>query len=219
MRAIRRSVHPLLLEPTYWRQRLQALEMELAGPLITPRPDLSGNGRDVVEFRVRAHDGERLWGLLSRPEFTTGPLAATIRSVGPADPVAPSFAGSKPFGPGQDQPNRRRSEDPHLLADTNDADTDGPTASTDQDPTLTSTDEASETRPERSATPGQEVAEFIFQEPAGRRLEDRVLDVMRICKIACATSGVDELRVELSQDAGAPDEFLIVEHLKRGRLC
>ena len=30
-------------------------------------------------------------------------------------------------------------------------------------------------------------AEFVFQEPAGRRLEDRVLDVVRICQVAFKT--------------------------------
>ena len=45
---IRRSVHPLLLEPTYWRHRLQELENERPSLLVTPRPDLSGGGREVV---------------------------------------------------------------------------------------------------------------------------------------------------------------------------
>ena len=63
------------------------------------------------------------------------------------------------------------------------------------------------------------VAEFVFQEPAGRRLEDRVLDVVRICKVACATQGVDGEHVELAKDGEVPDEFLIVEHLKNSRLC
>jgi hypothetical protein len=212
MRTIRRSVHPLLLEPTYWRNRLRELDTELMRPLITPRPDLSGNGRDVVEFRVRAHDGERLWGLFSRPEFTTGPLAATIRSVGPADPVAPSHAGSKPFGP-SGSPGRRRSDAESLISGAlNAAPANGnwPTAHAEQAP---------KNQAGAPAIPPQEMAEFIFQEPAGRRLQDRVLDVMHIRRIACATAGVDELRVELSQDAGIPDEFLIIEHLKRGHLC
>ena len=159
---VRKSVHPLLLEPTYWRNRLEGMSLERASLMITPRPDLSGHGREVVEFRLRAHDGERLWGLFARPSWRSGPWPARIRSVGPAD------------------------------------------------------------RPEVSANLLQDgQAEFVFQEPAGRRLEDRVLDVVRVCQVAFQTAGIDRLavRFDCSTETDGPDEFLIAEQLFAGKFC
>lgn len=252
MRDNRRSVHPLLLEPTYWRVRLQALEDEQTGPLITPRPDLSGNGRAVVEFRIRAHDGERLWGLLSRPEHVTGPLPARIRSVGPADPVLPTGGAGTPLRPGEGSHGEGSRADgtgsrtscalppaalPHgsrerwstvsdsAVSDASVSDTSNhETAEANHDTHCPDTPfEPASLHPSAPApspaTSSSEVAEFVFQEPAGRRLEDRVLDVVRICRVAGSTAGVDGNRVELSHDACVPDEFLIVEHLKRSHFC
>lgn len=115
-----------------------------------------------MEFRIRAHDGQQLWGLFARPGWHEGPHPARIRSVGPAE------------------------------------------------------------RPEIDAHGLQEGhAEFVFQEPAGRRLEDRVLDVVRICQMAFATEGIDRLRVSFSrpEDDREPDEFLIAQHLFAGKFC
>lgn len=161
MRA-RRSVHPLLLEPTYWRDRLQELTLEQRGLMITPRPDLSGRGQDVVEFRVRTHDGQRLRGLFARPTFQNGPWPAHIRSVG-------------------------HTQEPEIDADLL-----------------------------RSGT-----AEFVFRESSGRRLEDRVLDVVRVCQLAFQTEGIDRLQVSFScpRDSREPDEFLIAEQLFAGKFC
>jgi hypothetical protein len=159
---LRKAVHPLLLEPTYWRNRLRALDLRCSQLMITPRPDLSGNGKDVVEFRLRAHDGARLWGLLARPEWFEGDRPARIRSVGPAD------------------------------------------------------------RPEVDPRASQEgVAELVFQEPAGRRLEDRVLDVVRICHLASTTKGIapDQVSFSCSGDDRVPDEFVIAEQLFVGKFC
>lgn len=159
---MRKSVHPLLLEPTYWRNRLEGMSLERQSLMITPRPDLSGHGREVVEFGLRAHDGERLWGLFARPSWRSGPWPARIRSVGPAD---------------------RPEVDADLLEN------------------------------------GQ--AEFVFQEPAGRRLEDRVLDVVRICQVAFQTTGIDRLaiRFDCATDTDGPDEYLIAEQLFAGKFC
>ena len=135
MRA-RHSVHPLLLEPTYWRNRLQGLDLEHTCPLITPRPDLSQAGTDVVEFRLKAHDG----ATEGEPQFDVEVI--------------------------------RRG-----------------------------------------------CAEFLLREPRGRRLEDRVLDVVRVCHLAYRTEGVDRLQVTFSCPGAerAPDEFLIAEQLFEGR--
>ena len=60
--------------------------------------------------------------------------------------------------------------------------------------------------------------EFVLQEPAGRRLEDRVLDVLRLCDLAASFESIDETRVELTvrDPANPPDEILIAEELRMG---
>ncbi|MBL4771560.1 MAG: hypothetical protein JKY61_10560 [Planctomycetes bacterium] len=87
----------------------------------SPRKDLSGGGRRVEEFRLRAHDGLILWGLISYPTLFPGTRPCCIRAAGPADPL--------------------------------------------------------ELDPE-STEQGQ--IEILYQAPAGRRLEDRVLDLLRV---------------------------------------
>lgn len=162
----RRAVHPLLLDPSYWRERIESIESDAVGVVWTPRPDLSGSGKDVTEFRIRTHDGGRLWGLFARPTWQKGPWPAVVRSVGPAD------------------------------------------------------------RPEVTAPLVRSgSAEFVFQEPAGRRLADRVLDVMQVCRFALETHGIDGVEVEAPEPAteessrgacrngAGADELVIAEHL------
>ncbi len=153
-----KAVHPLLLEPTYWRTRLQGMEQVGRSLTFVPRPDLSGAGSEVVEFRLRAHDGTRLWGLLARPGWQEGQRPARIRMVGP-------------------------SERPQI---------------------------------DRQAIERGD-ADLVFQEPPGRRLEDRVLDVVRICQLAQDTQGVDAGRIRFVSPRGRrePDEFLIAQQLLR----
>lgn len=148
----RGSLHPLLLERGYWANRLRELRLSRVSLVIIPRPELSSNGIEVDEFRVRAHDGVRLWGLRARSRF--GTISARVRVVGPSDL------------PQIDRQAIQRGE-----------------------------------------------AEFVFQEPAGRRLEDRVLDVLRVCQVAVEVGTT--ARVELVATAGcpAPDEFLIATQL------
>ncbi|MDA1263679.1 MAG: hypothetical protein O2816_01210, partial [Planctomycetota bacterium] len=69
------------MEPSFWRNRLGDLGPERPSTLLTPRPDLCCGGRDVVEFRISAHDGQALTGLLARPTLRAGPWPAHIRSV------------------------------------------------------------------------------------------------------------------------------------------
>ena len=172
MRA-RHAVHPLLLEPTYWRSRLQGLDLERTYPLITPRPDLSRPGTEVAEYRLKAHDGERLWGLFARPAWQRGPWPARIRVVAPT---------------GGDQRLEETQGSLEALRIDVDAVREG-------------------------------TAEFLLLEPVGRRLEDRVLDVVRVCHLAQRTEGVDRLQVSFScpGERRAPDEFLIAEQLFAGR--
>lgn len=151
----RKVIHPLLLEPNYWRTRLETLKSRRPSVMLMPRPDLSGGGKDVVEFRLRAHDGQRLWGLLARPLWHKGSRPARVRFVGPT---------------------QRATLDCVALEDG--------------------------------------FAELVFQEPAGRRLEDRVLDVLRVCQLARGTKGIDCERIALTApDEREPDEFLIAREL------
>jgi hypothetical protein len=154
----RRSVHPLLLEPTYWRERLRGLEGDDQGLFYTPRADLSAPGVEVVGFRVRAHDGQVLRGLLARPTWQPGDRPAVVRSV-PA----------------------------------------GQTAAVDAETV-------------RSGS-----VELVFEEPSGRALPDRVLDVVRVSQVALRTQGIDRLQIHFgcleSGDEGRADEYLIADQL------
>jgi hypothetical protein len=79
-----RSLHPLLLEPSYWRGRAQALEAHQGGVIWTPRPDLEAPGIRVLEFRLRNLDGGHLRGLFARCTWRNGPAGAVLRTVRPA---------------------------------------------------------------------------------------------------------------------------------------
>ena len=64
-------------------------------------------------------------------------------------------------------------------------------------------------------------ADFVFQELAGRRLEDRVLDVVHVSRMAMHTDGIDRDRLsyQASRGSEAPDEFRIAEQLFDGKFC
>ena len=59
------------------------------------------------------------------------------------------------------------------------------------------------------------VAEFVFQVPAGRRLEDRVFDVLRLRQLVSSTHDLAEQDIRLSWNEGdrEPDEFMIASRL------
>ena len=150
----RRPLHPLLLEPVYWRNRLQKLNLARPSVLLIPRPELSTQSVEVDEFRFRTHDGIRLYGLRAQSRLPIAHQHVMVRLVGPCE--SPDI-------------------DSEALSD-------GTT-------------------------------EFVFQEPAGRRLEDRVMDVLRICQIAAAQEGRSTRDVRLVSSSESPDEFLIVTQL------
>ena len=150
----RRSLHPLLLERGYWRNRLQQLNLAQPSVLLIPRPELSTLSVEVDEFRLRTHDGIRLYGLRAQSRLPVDHQQVMVRLVGPC-------------------------ESPELDRE---ALSDGTT-------------------------------EFVFQEPAGRRLEDRVMDVLRVCQIAAAQEGRPTREVRLVSGQEIPDEFLIVTQL------
>ena len=151
----KRTLHPLLLERSYWRNRLQELRLAPLSVLMIPRPDLSSPLVEVTEFRIRTHDGIRLFGLRAQGRFGTGSRCARLRIVGPSDL-------------------------PHI------------------DPSVIENGES----------------EFVLQEPAGRKLEDRVLDVLRMCQLASAAESAHPRRIVFGGECGQEhDEFLIASQL------
>ncbi len=152
-----RDLHPLLLEPDYWRDRLRQQRSVRPFLLLTPRPDLSTGACEVQEIRFQAHDGVRLWGLVGRCPLLRDEQPAALRIVGPC----------------------------HLPAiDVN------------------------------SVQLG--CTEFVIQSPPGRRLEDRVLDAVRLCEIASRFDSVDADQVGFGavESLGLPDEARIADGLR-----
>ena len=120
-----------------------------------PRPDLSSPLVEVVEWRLRAHDGERLSGLRGQSPFHPCPGGAWIRQVEPSGELEVSL----------------------------DAISEG-------------------------------CVDFVFRVPLGRRLEDRVLDVLRVWQAALhGKVDPDTARMVPHPGREAPDEFMIAEKL------
>jgi hypothetical protein len=63
--------------------------------------------------------------------------------------------------------------------------------------------------------------DFAMQVPPGRRLEDRVLDVLRVWQAAASTCHVDASKVRLAAGRASPesDAFLIASQLLKKGLC
>ncbi len=152
-----RAPTPLLLEPCFWQERIDGAAKAPKRLMLLPRPDLSGPAADVIEWRMRAHDHQRLWGLRALSPFHPVPTGAVLRAVCAAE--LPEF-------------------DPSLLSD------------------------------------GR--ADFVFQVPAGRKLEDRVLDALRVMQIALDTTELDFGQIELGGlgTPEDPDEFMIIRRLR-----
>jgi hypothetical protein len=79
---IRPSVHPLLLDPIYWRNCLLNLDLGLRELVFQERRDLSTRRAKVAEFLLCSHDGTPLRGLCSRPAWVPGRRPFRVRSVG-----------------------------------------------------------------------------------------------------------------------------------------
>lgn len=135
------------------------METVRRGLLLLPRQDLTSPFADVVEWRMRAHDGVRLWGLRGLNPFRPEPSSALVRAVD-------------------------ITELPQVNLD----------------------------------VLAEGSAEFVYQVPAGRRLEDRVLDLLRVIQLALGTSGLepDGIRLDLDSEQAAAresDDVMIVEKL------
>ena len=145
------SVSAFLMDPGYWRTRLARMEEVQCGLVLIARPDLSTPLCDIVEWRLRAHDGTRLWGLRGTSPFHPTSKGASIREVAACE--LPSVDSLRVAGGSVD---------------------------------------------------------FVFQVPAGRRLEDRVLDLVRVYQVA-VHGGFDphDIRLVPNDAQGCCDEFLI----------
>ena len=99
-----------------------------------PRQDLSTPFVEVEEFRFRAHDGLRLWGVRMLGGYSAPELPTRICIVDPATDIGPETRALEPGG-----------------------------------------------------------AYFFLREPQGRRLEDQVLDVLRL---ACLIANLERRGVE-----------------------
>ncbi len=157
----KRAPSPLLLDPAYWRGKLEQLQRVPPCQALFPRPDLSSPGIEVVEWRLKAHDGLRLWGLRASSTFHPHPTGARIREVSAADL-------------------------PRIDVE--------------------------------AVTEGR--VDYVLQTPAGRRLEDRVLDLVRVYQCAAATGApAPEIRVAYEGANDCPDEVLIAASLFESGLC
>ncbi|MBM3991276.1 MAG: hypothetical protein FJ298_09770 [Planctomycetes bacterium] len=139
-----------LIEPNFWRPRLERLRATPRVLAFFPRPDLSSPLVEVDEWRLRAHDGERLWGLRGSSRFHPDPIGACVRLA--AAPARPEI-------------------DVAVVAE------------------------------------GR--VEWVLQVPAGRRLEDRVLDLVRLREVV-AELAVDPQSVHFDHpELAMPDEVAI----------
>jgi hypothetical protein len=194
-----RTLHPLLLDPRYWRERLEIAQRTPRQLLVFPRQDLSWPGGEVSELWLRAHDGERIQGLLARSLFPAPRprLLAQVVGQGPLEaPPAPPAA--LPAEPAFDA-GRLRS---YLRL-------------------------ASGERPCRSPNPSLEGLESRFDwdrirdgeahlllvRPSGRKLEDRVLDLVRAVAAARQVGSLATQRVELGDDGHPGDDLSIAGQL------
>lgn len=62
-------------------------------------------------------------------------------------------------------------------------------------------------------------ADVVLQTPAGRRLEDRVLDLLRVCEVARDLDGVAEIQVKEPASRDPEDDLLIVKQLVEAGLA
>jgi hypothetical protein len=149
------SLHPLLFDAAWWRERIGAMGRVPRHLLVFPRSELSLPGTEVAELWLRAHDGVRLRGLLARS------LLAQARA------------------------------ELHLaigLGEHQELDWEG----------------IARGRPE-----------LHFEPVPARRLEDRVLDLIRVAQAARSLAGMGESPTRLVPplDLPLPDEVQIAERL------
>ena len=149
------SLHPLLFEATWWRERLRAMDRVPRHLLVFPRAELSIPGGEALELWLRAHDGIRLRGILGRSLLALPEPELRLELLAPGESAELEW------------------------------------------------DEISRGR-----------ADLLFEPPPSRRLEDRVLDAVRICQASRAVTGVPSGPLRLvMQGPRAADELQIADRL------
>jgi hypothetical protein len=133
--------------------------------LLVPRPDLTQPGLEVTELSLRAHDGERLRGVLARSTFAQDGVDVVLR-------LAPEGVELTPDWPLVEQGG----------------------------------------------------ADLVHVVPRGyrrRRLEDRVLDLLRLACAAASLPGIEASRIRIPERLGPPpsDELLIASRLMQDKIC
>lgn len=147
----------LLMDPEFWRPRLERLDREPRQLAIFPRADLARPGIEVVELRLRAHDGAKLRALLARSAFAANGLRIRLHACGPDDADALDFSTVEEGG-----------------------------------------------------------SDLVLHYPPERRLEDRVLDLLRAMAAACTVERLDCDQVTFAPShACVQDEFAIVQFLRQ----
>lgn len=195
-----RTIHPLLLDPRYWRERLEIARRTPRQLLVFPRADLSWPGGDVSEFWMRAHDGHRLEGLMARSLFPA-PRPRLLAEVVEEQTATPAALPRAAGGPDLDAERLRR-----FLR----------LAGECQPPP--------EPRSRGSALEGLEgrfdwdrirdgQAHLMLVRHGGRKLEDRVLDLVRAVEAARRLAELASLKVEFGSVGDEQDELQIARQL------
>jgi hypothetical protein len=149
------SLRKLLLDPEYWRPRLEHLSSVPRHLVILPMPELSRPGAEICQLNLRAHDGTQLLALLVRPAFCVSGAAVRLRKCSEGEAAEPDW-------------NFVESGGTDLC--------------------------------------------FTFQ--SGRRLQDRVLDIVRLSRAACCMESVNCSSLTLGEEEATQDEFLIARWLR-----
>ena len=91
-------MHPFLLQPDYWRTRLDRPGSSQGSLLLLPRPDATTAFVDVEEFRFKAHDDVSLWGVRMLAGYRSPELPTRICIVSPAEAITPDTRALDPGG-------------------------------------------------------------------------------------------------------------------------
>ncbi len=174
------SLHPLLLDARYWRERLEAVRQVPRHLLVFPRPDLARAGAEVNELWIRAHDGLRLHALVARTQFVLCVPRLVVQLESNSAPfLEPSAVDTPENG----------------------------------SPTATRFCHSEPTFDWERVLEGE--VQMVLPQPASRRLEDRVWDLVRIVSAARRLTGLETSRIELLGDSGdgQRDEIRIASRL------
>ena len=156
MAAGEEPIRHLLLDPDYWKPRLELLTASPPQLVRIPREDLARPGIEVVELRLKAHDGARLRALLARSAFHKDGRVVHLRTCADLTTCALDF-GAVAKG----------------------------------------------------------ASDVVFPYPTGRRLEDRVLDVLQLARTVCSVESVECRAVTFHcGHQPQPDEFRLAELMR-----